>query len=148
VNITASESLELGEFADVGDTIEEFASDNATVVVGTVIDESLGDEIKVTVVATGLGAEEMAAINASANTQISRPQKTIESSHDVKPTVNTHHEANDVPQSTDYSSYDQPTVMRQKRLNPVVGNNAAALASKDDDLDLLDIPAFLRRQAD
>jgi cell division protein FtsZ len=99
-------------------------------------------------VATGLGAEEMAAINASANTQISRPQKTIESSHDAKPKVNAHHEANDVPQSTDYSSYDQPTVMRQKRLNPVVGNNAAALASKDDDLDLLDIPAFLRRQAD
>jgi cell division protein FtsZ len=62
--------------------------------------------------------------------------------------MNAQHENSDTPQSTDYSSYDQPTVMRQKRLNPVAGNNAAALATKDDDLDLLDIPAFLRRQAD
>src|SRR5690606_2859400 len=55
VNITASESLSLGEFSEVGNTIEEFASDDATVVVGTVIDPDMGDEIRVTVVATGLG---------------------------------------------------------------------------------------------
>jgi cell division protein FtsZ len=55
VNITAGENLSLGEFSEVGDTIEEFASDDATVVIGTVIDPSLKDEIRVTVVATGLG---------------------------------------------------------------------------------------------
>ncbi|HAS49169.1 MAG TPA: cell division protein FtsZ, partial [Gammaproteobacteria bacterium] len=55
VNITAGENLSLGEFSEVGDTIEEFASDDATVVVGTVIDPSLKDEMRVTVVATGLG---------------------------------------------------------------------------------------------
>ena len=55
VNITAGMDLSLGEFAEVGDTVEEFASDNATVVVGTVIDPEMTDELKVTVVATGLG---------------------------------------------------------------------------------------------
>ena len=56
VNITGGEGLSLGEFSEVGDTIEEFASENATVVVGTVIEPELGDEIRVTVVATGIGA--------------------------------------------------------------------------------------------
>jgi cell division protein FtsZ len=59
VNITAGLDLSLGEFSEVGDTIEEFASENATVVVGTVIDPGMSDELKVTVVATGLGAEAM-----------------------------------------------------------------------------------------
>ena len=57
VNITAGLDLSLGEFSEVGDTIEEFASENATVVVGTVIDPQMSDELKVTVVATGLGSE-------------------------------------------------------------------------------------------
>ena len=55
VNITAGMDLSLGEFAEVGDTIEEYASEDATVVVGTVIDPDLADTLKVTVVATGLG---------------------------------------------------------------------------------------------
>src|SRR5690606_27321861 len=55
VNITAGADLSLGEFSEVGSTVEEFASDAATVVVGTVIDPEMQDEIKVTVVATGLG---------------------------------------------------------------------------------------------
>ena len=57
VNITAGFDLSLGEFAEVGETIEEFASEEATVVVGTVIDPNMKEEIKVTVVATGLGGE-------------------------------------------------------------------------------------------
>ena len=57
VNITAGLDLSLGEFAEVGDTIEEFASEDATVVVGTVIDPELNEDLKVTVVATGLSAE-------------------------------------------------------------------------------------------
>jgi cell division protein FtsZ len=55
VNITAGLDMNLGEFSEVGNTIEEFASDNATVVIGTVIDPEMSDELKVTVVATGLG---------------------------------------------------------------------------------------------
>lgn len=62
VNISAGVDLGLDEFTQVGDTIEEFASEDATVVVGTVIDPELGDEIRVTVVATGISqAEAMAA---------------------------------------------------------------------------------------
>ena len=55
MNVTAGPDLTIGEFADVGETIDEFASDQATVVVGTVIDPDMKDELKVTVVATGLG---------------------------------------------------------------------------------------------
>ena len=55
VNITAGPDLSLGEFNDVGEIVAEFAADNATVVVGTAIDPGMADEIKVTVVATGLG---------------------------------------------------------------------------------------------
>ncbi|MBT3710059.1 MAG: cell division protein FtsZ, partial [Gammaproteobacteria bacterium] len=59
VNIAAGIDISLGEFAEVGSTVEEFASENATVVVGTVIDPEMGDELRVTVVATGLGRPEL-----------------------------------------------------------------------------------------
>ncbi|MFX5611458.1 cell division protein FtsZ, partial [Acinetobacter baumannii] len=56
VNITAGPDLSLGEYSDVGNIIEQFASEHATVKVGTVIDADMRDELHVTVVATGLGA--------------------------------------------------------------------------------------------
>ncbi len=55
VNITAGMSLSIGEFDEVGNTVRDFADDDATVVVGTVIDPELDAELRVTVVATGLG---------------------------------------------------------------------------------------------
>src|SRR5690606_10700815 len=55
VNVTAGMDLSIGEFQEVGNTIKEFSSDDATVVIGTVIDPDMGDKIRVTVVATGLG---------------------------------------------------------------------------------------------
>ena len=55
VNVTAGMDLSIGEFQEVGDTVKQFASDDATVVIGTVIDPEMTDEIRVTVVATGLG---------------------------------------------------------------------------------------------
>jgi len=149
VNISASEGMELGEFADVGDIVEEFASDNATVVVGTVIDDSLGDEIKVTVVATGLGAEEMARQQAPAQ-QAVQPQRTVETP--VKPRQAQQHTSQDSGdnwnQAPSYQDYDTPSVMRQKRVLKTVAGGSAAEAVTGDDLDLLDIPAFLRKQAD
>lgn len=120
VNITAGENLSLGEFAEVGDTVEEFASDDATVVVGTVIDPTLEDEMRVTVVATGLGGMQV------------KPKKVVD---------NTESE-------TDYRQLDQPTVMRNR---PATGRGGEALAQAvgaETDMDYLDIPAFLRRQAD
>ncbi len=119
VNITAGENLSLGEFSEVGDTIEEFASDDATVVVGTVIDPSLKDEMRVTVVATGLGD-----LHA-------RPTKVVD---------NTDREI-----TTDYRQLDRPAVMRNRQGS---GRAAAAVVGSDTDMDYLDIPAFLRKQAD
>ena len=121
VNITAGENLSLGEFSEVGDTVEEFASDDATVVVGTVIDPTLGDEMRVTVVATGLGGNQVL------------PKKVVD---------NTERE------ETDYKQLDRPAVMRNR---PAADRGAAmkqAAGAETADMDYLDIPAFLRRQAD
>ncbi len=121
VNITAGENLSLGEFSEVGDTIEEFASDDATVVVGTVIDPTLENEMRVTVVATGLGG------------RIEKPTKVVD---------NTHRSA-----TTDYRQLDKPAVMRNRE----AASRGAAMAKAvgaEPDMDYLDIPAFLRRQAD
>ena len=121
VNITAGENLSLGEFSEVGDTVEEFASDDATVVVGTVIDPTLGDEMRVTVVATGLGGNQVL------------PKKVVD---------NTERE------ETDYKQLDRPAVMRNR---PAADRGAAmkqAAGAENADMDYLDIPAFLRRQAD
>ena len=122
VNITAGENLSLGEFSEVGDTIEEFASDDATVVVGSVIDSELNDEIRVTVVATGLGQENK------------KPTKVVD---------NTLNSAG----MPDYDELDRPTIMRN---NEVVDPNHKRHTAVDADMDLdyLDVPAFLRRQAD
>ena len=114
VNITAGENLSLGEFSEVGDTIEEFASDDATVVVGTVIDPSLENEMRVTVVATGLGDKH------------AKPTKVVDNT--------------DRP---DYRHLDEPAVMRKQNFS-----RAAAVVDSDTDMDYLDIPAFLRKQAD
>lgn len=136
VNITAGPGLSLGEFSDVGDTIEEFASENATVVVGTVIDPNLGDEIRVTVVATGLG--EIAA-------HAERPVKVVD---------NTAAQARrSLDEAPDYSNLDRPAVSRYASARAPrseahgVGGQALAVGG-DLNPDLLDIPAFLRRQAD
>ena len=116
VNITAGENLYLGEFSEVGDTIEEFASDDATVVIGTVIDPSLKDEIRVTVVATGLGS-----VHA-------RPTKVVDN-------------------TPKYDAIRRPI----PRTDRGTGNTATKidpLFEPDADLNYLDVPAFLRNQAD
>ena len=119
VNITAGENLSLGEFSEVGDTIEEFASDDATVVVGTVIDPELDDEMRVTVVATGLGGRQ------------AKPKKVVD---------NTQRE------QMDYSQLDRPAVLRNRPVDR--GAVVAQAVGAEADIDYLDIPAFLRRQAD
>ena len=123
VNITAGIDLSLGEFTEVGDTIEEFASTDATVVVGTVIDPEMGDELRVTVVATGLGQQ--------GAVQMAPPTKVVDNTRtaDGKP---------------NYGELDKPTVMRAQK---AAGANPARNAF-DGDMEYLDIPAFLRRQAD
>jgi len=116
VNVTGT-NLTLGEFEDIGAIISSFASEEAVVVMGTAIDPELEDELRVTVVATGLGQQ---VLNKTKD-----PMKIVKrtSTGDV-----------------DYADYDKPTVQRKKAVGE--GSNAAL------DDDMLDIPAFLRRQAD
>jgi cell division protein FtsZ len=132
VNITAGLNLAIGEFDEVGNTVREFADDDATVVVGTVIDPDMQNDMRVTVVATGLGE------TASHRADIPKPAP-VEEIKSVK-LVNS-----DVaePEPEDYRDLDRPTVLR----NGASGVQNAAPA-QEGNLDYLDIPAFLRRQAD
>ncbi len=124
VNITAGMDLSLGEFTEVGDTVEEFSSPDATVVVGTVIDPDMHDELRVTVVATGLGMPEMV--------RGSQPAKVVDNTRTADGGYN-------------YSVLEKPTVMRA---NKAAHNPTRSVDIKDRDMEYLDIPAFLRRQAD
>ncbi|UTW13871.1 cell division protein FtsZ [Marinobacterium rhizophilum] len=138
VNITAGLDLSLGEFSEVGNIVEQYASDNATIVVGTVIDPEMSDEIRITVVATGLGQvqqQEVRVANGGTASVSSRPGPG-------KPT-------------TDYSQLELPTVLRNRADERAARAAEAAQAPAQalqktgtDDMDFLDIPAFLRRQAD
>ena len=128
VNITAGPDLSLGEFTEVGNTVEEFASETATVVVGTVIDPELRDELRVTVVATGLGARMEKPVKVVDNTTV--PAQVARQPEGAAP---------------NYRDLDRPTVMRN---STDAQASASGLSRPADDLDYLDIPAFLRRQAD
>ncbi len=128
VNITAGLDLSLGEFSEVGDTIEEFASEEATVVVGTVIDSAMSDELKVTVVATGLGSEAVRA-----------PLQVVEAA--PKPAVA------ETDEEPDYKEFDRPPRLRNKA-RAAGGGQAAGIQADTGGEEYFDIPAFLRRQAD
>jgi len=129
VNITAGLSLSIGEFDEVGNTVKEFAHDEATVVVGTVIDPELEEEMRVTVVATGLGPVGEVARD--------EPPVRLVPPEAVEPTP--------TPTPNEYRDMDRPTVIRQGQQRSARGYGGSA---KETDMDYLDIPAFLRRQAD
>ena len=142
VNVTAGMDLSIGEFQEVGNIVKQFASDDATVVVGTVIDPELSDEMRVTVVATGLGRPEVAAVGRS---PYGRDVPTLS-----KPAPQAAPAAQEPPMrvvprrpltAADYAALDKPAVQRQR----AVGDGLHAAAESED---VLDIPAFLRRQAD
>jgi cell division protein FtsZ len=145
VNVTAGMDLSIGEFQQVGEIVKQFASDDATVVVGTVIDPELSDEMRVTVVATGLGRPEVAAVGRSPygrdvpTLQKAAPQVAQAPAHGQEPSMRV------VPRrpltAADYAALDKPAVQRQR----AVGDGLHASAESED---VLDIPAFLRRQAD
>ncbi|NQY51198.1 MAG: cell division protein FtsZ [Piscirickettsiaceae bacterium] len=118
VNITAGFDMTIGEFEEIGNMVKKFASEDATVVVGTVIDSEMTDELRVTVVATGLGGDKLAQVDMppeSALPQIEIVQKSIDIDH------------------------YKPTVARQGR--PQAQNQSTG----EINMDYLDIPAFLRK---
>lgn len=124
VNITAGLDMSIGEFEEVGQAIRDFAADEANVVVGTVIDPELEGEMRVTVVATGLGRKE-AVVEVTPIVQVvkEKAQVVIAKEEDL----------------------DIPTIIRE---NQDVASQAVTTADKSMDTAYLDIPAFLRRQAD
>ncbi|MEE2983812.1 MAG: cell division protein FtsZ [Pseudomonadota bacterium] len=118
VNITSGMDLTMGEFEEVGNTLKEFSSDNATIVVGTVIDQQMEDEVRVTVVATGIGLDYR--------------------SKDEPVAIATRRG----DEQFDYKNLERPTIIRN-RDDEIEAKPATELG-----VDYLDIPAFLRRQAD
>ncbi len=137
VNVTAGLDLSIGEFEEVGNTVKQFAAEDATVVVGTVIEPEMQGELRVTVVATGL--------NRSTPKAVAAPQQA------AAPAVAAGRRPGDVKlvaqrtraPAPDYRHLDQPTAQRQTQR--AVGDGLRANFGGED---LLDIPSFLRRQAD
>jgi cell division protein FtsZ len=138
VNVTAGLDLGIGEFEQVGNIVKEFASEDATVVVGTVIDPALTDELRVTVVATGLARSQaqMASTRGSASSAVrAAPARAAFDAPRVgrRPVV----------VASDYSKLDVPAY---ERLKAAAGDGLRHEPEGTEDI--LDIPAFLRRQAD
>ncbi|MDT3659998.1 cell division protein FtsZ [Cronobacter sakazakii] len=122
VNITAGFDLRLDEFETVGNTIRAFASDNATVVIGTSLDPDMNDELRVTVVATGIGMDKRPEITLVTNKQMQQPAMDRYQQHGMA-----------------------PLTQEQKPASKVVNDPTPQTAKEPD---YLDIPAFLRKQAD
>ncbi|MBX3662710.1 MAG: cell division protein FtsZ [Burkholderiales bacterium] len=125
VNISASKAtFQLQEMYDVMETIKAFAADSATVIVGTVYDDSLEDGLRVTIVATGLG-KPMARQQPKPMIVVSQKTGTDNMAMDV-----------------DYGALEQPAVIRRRN------RDATVEAMRQSGVEMLDIPAFLRKQAD
>ncbi len=137
VNITAGLDLSIGEFEEVGEVVRNITSESATVVVGTVIDPDLRDEVRVTVIVTGLGRKQVAPGFKIPAIETVRSQDS----------------------QVDYAQLDRPAVMRRHAApvtNTTTGTEEAAQLAAPalhrpalesvHDIDYLDIPAFLRRK--
>ena len=119
VNVSAGPDMQLDEFAQVGEIVNEYASEDGTVVIGTVLDPEMEDELRVTMVATG--------IRKAPQISLVKDQGMEEDSSD--------HE----------DDYDVPTVIRRR---PRAAGDVDLQGNAAVDMDYLDVPAFLRRQAD
>ena len=135
VNITAGMDMSIGEFEEVGDAVKNITAEGATVVVGTVIDPELRDEVRVTVIVTGLGRKQTGSTRAG---DITKADGSIDYQHLDKPAVVRKH-ANIAQSGMSYVPRSAPVQTTQQA--PV--KTAASLSR---DLDYLDIPAFLRRK--
>jgi cell division protein FtsZ len=123
VNVTSNGDLGLNEFDEIGSIMHKFASEDADIKIGMAVNSTLGNEIKVTVVATGMGDK------IKANAPIKLVQKVA---------------AGEV----NYDQLEKPTIIRQKGQESSRETRFGAQPRNDIDLGYLDVPAFLRRQAD
>ena len=129
VNITAGPSLTMREFEEVGGTVADLASDDATVVIGTVIDPDIGDDLRVTVVATGLG--DALKVKAVQKTPVRLVANGTTGMSDME-----------IPEGP---SLEEMKSDRARRLDQAENKD---LFARQKDIDYLDIPSFLRNQAD
>lgn len=179
VNITAGSTMTIGEFEEIGEVIKSFTSDNATVVVGTVIDPEMSDGLRVTVVVTGLSkngfpvktkaqlakskmAQEKEKENVKPNNNfdlqnldkpaiLRQQQAAAQQANAVAQTAtnvsgtgasgNTH--GNNGGSHSNFSNHREPMPSQQQASTQAQADNSSPF---DTDLDLLDIPAFLRRK--
>jgi cell division protein FtsZ len=127
VNITAGLDMSIGEFEEVGEAIKNITSETATVVVGTVIDPELRDEVRVTVIVTGLGRK-----NAGSSSTANKMQESNKKTDGA----------------VDYHQLEKPTVMRRHASAPTPQSSGgrSTVADVATDMEYLDIPAFLRRK--
>lgn len=133
VNITAGLDMSIGEFEAVGEAVKAFASDSATVVVGTVIDPEMSDELRVTVVVTGLGTSQGQSSSAMASIRPSKSTMRLDSGN------------------ADYHKFERPAYLRNQVQTAVpekepVTASVASEPTQNRDMELLDIPAFLRKR--
>ncbi|OGT53096.1 MAG: cell division protein FtsZ [Gammaproteobacteria bacterium RIFCSPHIGHO2_12_FULL_42_13] len=130
VNLTAGLDLSIGEFEEVGEVVKGITSDSATVVVGTVIDPELRDEVRVTVIITGLGRKQTGQTGKVLEPRTADTMK--------------------VESANDYHHLDKPTIVRRQTMSLPLGapsmQRPAISETASADMDYLDIPAFLRRK--
>ena len=117
--------LGLGEIQEIGEMVEEYTSDTSTVVIGTAIDMDLEGEIRVTVVATGINGAEEGTVKLVKNT----PKENIE----ISPSYMKHRINSNAAHKID-ANHEEDIIKAEK--DPMMSE------------DYLDIPAFLRNQAD
>ena len=148
VNITAGMDMSIGEFEEVGEVIKSFTSDQATVVVGTVIDPEMSDELRVTIVVTGLENEDKTNL-LNKNTGSANLHKSAQYSRQSLSFAHSQYEQAKENQSAPISSVG--TLKRQAPAYEAVsqseGEGKAQAAVKEDE-EYLDIPTFLRRKAE
>jgi cell division protein FtsZ len=136
VNITAGTNLSIGEFEEVGEVIKSFISEDATVVVGTVIDPGMDDTLRVTVVVTGLDHSGRKDAGAQGATPTVKTKINLAESARSDGTI-------------DYRKFDKPTVTRnQNNENQQQDEPDNITVTIERNIEYLDIPAFLRRKGD
>ncbi len=146
VNITAGMDMSIGEFEEVGDAVKNIMAEGATVVVGTVIDPELRDEVRVTVIVTGLGRKH----STTTTTRIAEPARTdgyVDYHYLDKPAVaRKHGNAHSVASFTPMQPSSPAPVQQQQQQQTPPAPQKPSTPTVNHELDYLDIPAFLRRK--